>query len=69
MAKQVKIKLFKDGRVVVEGLGDSGGACLQKIEFLDKIFGSPETRELKPEYYETEDGITLSDSVPSGWCG
>ena len=65
---QLRITLGKDGKVVAEGVGDTGENCLEKTKFLEKLFGEVENRELKPEYF-AEGEVKLRDSLPEGYCG
>ena len=69
--KKTKIILGKDGSIKAEGFGYTGGECIKKVEFLEKLFGSVDKRELKPEFYEEKETNTLLDTngLPSGWCG
>lgn len=68
MGKRVEIILGADGSVKVEALGFTGTSCLEATEFLDDLFGSPSSVDLKDEYYST-DKTTVVDGLPSGYCG
>ena len=66
MAEKVTITCGKDGSVKVEASGFKGGSCEEATAFLDNLFGI-EKRTHKSSYYE--DGDTVIDSLPSGYCG
>ena len=66
MSKQVVILLGKDGKIQVEANGFKGGTCEEATAFLDDLFGV-EKRKHKESYYEN--GDTLIDSLPNGYCG
>lgn len=67
MSKKVVIKLGKDGSINVEAQGFKGSSCEDATKFLDQIFDEPTSRKPKSSYYEDE--VTVSDGLPSGWCG
>lgn len=64
--KKVEIVLGKDGSVKVEASGFKGGSCEEATAFLDGIFGNGK-RKHKASYYE--DGDTIVNPLPSGYCG
>jgi len=64
--RKVVITLGKDGSVKVDAQGFKGGSCEEATAFLDKLFGKKKT-SYKPSYYE--DGNTIVNGLPSGWCG
>lgn len=65
--KKVEITLGKDGSVRVEAFGYKGGSCEEATAFLEKLFGKSK-KKYKPSYYE-EDGNTIVNGLPSGYCG
>lgn len=68
--KKTKIIIGKDGSLKVEAEGYQGGTCLEKIKFLDNLFGL-EKRDLKASYHEenSDSNFDILDNNPSGWCG
>jgi hypothetical protein len=66
--KRVEILLGADGSVKVEAFGFTGASCKEATEFLDDLFGSPSSVDLKDEYFST-DKTTVVDGLPSGYCG
>lgn len=63
----VRITITKEGKITREAIGFKGEGCLKKTAFLDDVFGTAETEELKDSYYEQSE--VISDGLPSGWCG
>lgn len=70
MGKRVEILLGKDGSVTVSSFGFKGSSCEEATEFLDDLFGSPESVKLKDSYYETDETKdNIVEGLPSGFCG
>ena len=67
MSKQVRIKLGPDGSIRAEAFGFKGASCEEATAFLNKLFGDPESKELKDSYYEQE--VIIENGLPSGHCG
>jgi len=66
--KKVEIILGADGSIKVEAFGFKGTSCQEATEFLNDLFGSPASVNLKDDYYSTDE-ITVVDGLPSGYCG
>lgn len=66
--KKVEITLGADGSVKVDAFGFKGSSCKEATAFLDDLFGSPKSVELKDSFFETDE-ITVADGLPSGYCG
>lgn len=54
MAKRIKIVFRKDGSLVVEAEGYTGGTCLERSEELLRMLGTETKSEKKPEFYLEE---------------
>ncbi|MCK5317566.1 MAG: DUF2997 domain-containing protein [Anaerolineales bacterium] len=67
MSKKVEITFGSDGSVRVEAFGYKGASCEDATAFLDKLFGKPESKELKDSYNEQPE--VVADGLPSGYCG
>ncbi len=55
---EVKVTIKPDGTVIYEVEGSSGPSCVELTDFIDQM-GDLENRELKPEYYESEEHINI----------
>lgn len=66
MSKRVVITCDPDGGIEVEAFGFEGNTCEEATAFLDELFGDPEEKTLKDEYYQ---GTTVAKKLPSGYCG
>ena len=64
---QVRVRLNKDGSIKATVEGAVGPGCTELTAFLNKLFGDPESVELKSEYYE--ETVLETDRLPSGHCG
>lgn len=64
MAKQIKIRIFPDGKVQAETQGIKGKSCTNYIKILEDILGAEVVdSSYTPEYYEqeTSDNIIKED--------
>lgn len=56
MAKQVKIRIFPDGRIRADIDGFSGPRCMDYVRILEEIIEARTVRtDLKPEYYQEQE--------------
>lgn len=69
--KKLEITFGKDGSVKTEVFGVKGPACKDMTAFLDNFFGNPTETTLKESYNEVEieDINTITNGLPSGYCG
>lgn len=55
MAKEeLEIEIGPTGKVVVRTIGIKGARCLDVAEFVARIIGQEESRQLTSEYYEAQ---------------
>lgn len=55
MAKEeLEIEISPSGEVTVRTIGIKGARCLESAEFVARIIGREQSRELTSEYYEAE---------------
>jgi hypothetical protein len=52
--EELEIEIDATGKVTVRTIGIKGPACLDVAEFVARIVGQIESRELTQEYYEAE---------------
>jgi hypothetical protein len=58
MAKEeLEIEISPSGKVTARTIGIKGTRCLDLAEFLAKIVGRVESRELTSEYYEATEQV------------
>lgn len=63
MAEELEIEISPTGQVVVRTIGIKGGRCIDAAEFIAKIVGHEESRELTSEFYETEQQVEQHQQV------
>ena len=55
MAKQIKIRVYPDGRIESETVGIKGKSCMNYIKEVENLTGAKTVKsEFTPEYYEAE---------------
>ncbi len=54
MAEELEIEISPTGQVTVRTIGIKGAKCLDAAEFIARIVGHEQSRELTSEYYEAE---------------
>ncbi len=55
MSKQIKIRVYPDGRIESETVGIKGKSCLNYIKEVENLTGAKTVKsEFTNEYYETE---------------
>lgn len=54
MAEELEIEISPTGQVTVSTKGIKGAKCLDAAEFIARIVGTEQSRELTSEYYEVE---------------
>lgn len=55
MEKQIRIRVYPDGRIESETVGIKGKACTNYIKEIEDLTGGQTVNsEFTPEYYETE---------------
>jgi hypothetical protein len=50
--EELEIEISPEGKVTVRTIGIKGARCLDVAEFVARIVGREESRELTSEYYE-----------------
>ena len=62
MAKQIKIRVYPDGRIESETVGVKGKACLNYIKDIENLTGAKTVNsQFTQEYYETEQQVNTSN--------
>lgn len=62
MAKQIKIRVYPDGRIESETVGIKGKSCLNYIKEVENLTGAKTVKsEFTHEYNETEQHIYTSN--------
>ncbi len=55
--EELEIEISPSGKVTARTIGIKGARCLDLAEFLAKIVGRVESRELTSEYYEATEQV------------
>jgi hypothetical protein len=58
--KELEIKIGPDGDVKITVKGSPGESCLQETAFLEHALGTVKDRELTAEYYQQEQGDSVT---------
>ena len=53
----MEIEISPSGKVTVRTIGIKGNKCIDAAEFIAKIVGEEQSRELTREYYEAEQNV------------
>ena len=67
MTQKKIIMRTKNGVIEVEAVGFVGPICKTRAEFLTRALGEEVMEDLKPVYYETEEGVEINQYKPI--CG
>ena len=65
--EELEIEISPSGKVTARTIGIKGARCLDLAEFLAKIVGRVESRELTSEYYEAAEQVQDQVSVKQRW--
>ncbi len=61
MAKQIKIRVYPDGRIESETVGIKGKSCMKYIKDVENLTGAKTVNsQFTKEYYESETANTSS---------
>ena len=62
MSKQIKIRVYSDGRIESETVGVKGKSCLGYIKEIENLTGAKTvSSQFTQEYHETEQQVYNSD--------
>jgi hypothetical protein len=68
MAKEeLEIEISPSGKVTARTIGIKGARCLDLADFLAKIVGRVESRQLTSEYYEAAEQVQEHVDVKQRW--
>jgi hypothetical protein len=68
MAKEeLEIEISPSGKVTARTIGIKGPRCLDLAEFLARVVGREESRQLTSEYYETTEKVQEHVDVKQRW--
>ena len=65
--EELEIEISPSGKVTARTIGIKGTRCLDVAEFLAKIVGRVESRELTSEYYEAAEQVQQHIDVKQRW--
>lgn len=65
--EELEIEISPSGKVTARTIGIKGARCLDVAEFLAKIVGRVESRELTNEYYEAAEQVQDHINVKQRW--
>jgi hypothetical protein len=65
--EELEIEISPSGKVTARTIGMKGPCCLDLAEFLARIVGREQSRELTSEYYEVEEPIQHHVDVKQRW--
>jgi len=63
MAEEVEIEISPTGQVMIRTFGIKGARCIDAAEFLARIVGQEESRELTSEYYESGQALSQQQNL------
>lgn len=62
--RKVEYRIGKDGKIVETVLNGTGESCTETTAPMEKALGEVQSRELLPEYYQTDENI-ITESTQS----
>jgi hypothetical protein len=65
--EELEIEIGPSGKVTVRTIGIKGPRCLDLAEFLARIVGREESRQLTSEYYEATEQVQQHVDVKQRW--
>ena len=65
--EELEIEISPSGKVTARTIGIKGPRCLDLAEFLARIVGREESRELTSEYYEAAEQVQEHIDVKQRW--
>lgn len=65
--EELDIEISPSGKVTVRTVGIKGPHCLDLADFLAKIVGREESRQLTSEYYEAAEQVEDRVNVKQRW--
>jgi hypothetical protein len=65
--EELEIEISPSGKVTARTIGIKGSRCLDVAEFLAKIVGREESRQLTSEYYEEAEQVQERVDVKQRW--
>jgi hypothetical protein len=65
--EELEIEIGPSGKVTARTIGVKGPRCLDLAEFLARIVGREESRQLTSEYYEAEERVQRHVDVKQRW--
>ena len=65
--EELEIEISPSGKVTARTIGIKGARCLDLAEFLAKIVGREESRQLTSEYYEAAEQVQEHIDVKQRW--
>ena len=65
--EELEIEISPSGKVTARTIGIKGARCLDLAEFLARIVGREESRELTSEYYEAAEQVQEHIDVKQRW--
>ena len=65
MAEELEIEISATGQVTVRTIGIKGEKCLDAAEFVARLVGKEESRQLTSEYYEATQQVDMHQKLHS----
>ena len=65
--EELEIEISPSGKVTARTIGIKGPRCLDLAEFLARIVGREESRQLTSEYYEATEQVQEHVDVKQRW--
>lgn len=65
--EELEIEISPSGKVTARTIGIKGARCLDVADFLAKVVGRVESRELTNEYYEASEQVQNQVDVKQRW--
>ena len=60
--QKIEYRIGKDGKITEKVINASGESCTETTAPLEDALGKVESQELLPEYYQSEENLTNSET-------
>jgi hypothetical protein len=64
--KEIRVSIGKNGEITLEPVGATGQECMGWTKALEEAIGEVASREMKPEFYESQDTFETTNDDGAG---